>query len=153
MPSSDTETVGGVSDVSIDASSSLQEHVVDDVVVGLAVREAIRGLDALDISAIFSRIRDEVSTQVSEWRIPFCDVGCIVTGGLSAVMKRPSAEGGNSSCHSRDCCCCLDFFERATFPNNSFINNSTLSPAGGSSHLCSKLSLREHVRSFFCCVV
>ena len=58
-PSSDTETVGGVSNVSIDASSSAvvlePEVMVDDIVVGRAVREAIRGLDALDISAIFSR--------------------------------------------------------------------------------------------------
>ena len=49
LPSSDTETVGGVSDVSFDASSSSvfpeQELVVDEVIVGLAVR----GLDALDI--------------------------------------------------------------------------------------------------------
>ena len=57
-PSSDTETVGGVSNVSINASSSavaLEPDMVDDIVVGRAVREAIRGLDALDISSIFSR--------------------------------------------------------------------------------------------------
>ena len=45
--------------MSIDASSSTvvlePEVMVDDIVVGRAVREAIRGLDALDISAIFSR--------------------------------------------------------------------------------------------------
>ena len=44
---------------SIDAPSSTvvlePEVMVDDIVVGRAVREAIRGLDALDISAIFSR--------------------------------------------------------------------------------------------------
>ena len=57
-PSSDTETVGGVSNVSIDASSStvvLEPEVMVDDIVGRAVREAIRGLDVLDISAIFSR--------------------------------------------------------------------------------------------------
>ena len=45
--------------MSIDASSSAivlePEVIVDDIVVGGAVREPIRGLDALDISAIFSR--------------------------------------------------------------------------------------------------
>ena len=46
-PSSDTETVGGV--------SIEPEVVVDDIVEGRAVCEAIGGLDALDISAIFSR--------------------------------------------------------------------------------------------------
>ena len=78
-PRSDTETVGGISNVSIDASSSSvvlePEVVVHNVVVGRAVRKEIRGLDALDISAMFSPCLSEVSAIVSEWRIPFYDAG------------------------------------------------------------------------------
>ena len=74
VPSSDTETVGSVSDVSFDASSSSvvleQEPVVDEGVVGLAVREALRA----------PCIRDEIPTQVSERRIPFCDAGGTARG-------------------------------------------------------------------------
>ena len=46
--------------------------------MGRAVCEAIRGLDALDKCDFFALcFSDEVSAKVSEWRIPFCDAGCI----------------------------------------------------------------------------
>ena len=136
-PSSDTETVGGVSHVSIDASSSAvvlePEVVVDDIVVGRAVREAIRGLDALDISAIFSRRASVMKSPPKFLSGAFRSAMWValneISRGLSVTMNRFSAEGGNCSCCCRDCCC-SGLLGAATSLNSSFWKGSALSPAG-----------------------
>ena len=63
---------------------------MDDVVVGRAVCEAIRRLDALDKCDFFALcFSDEVSAKVSEWRIPFC--GALHESQGLSTMKRLSA--------------------------------------------------------------
>ena len=133
-PSSDTETVGGVSDVSICASSSTvvlePEVMVDDIVVGRAVREAIRGLD---ISAIFSRrvsvMRSPPKFLSGAFRSAMRVALHEIVTGAERHDKRLSAQGGNCSCCCRDCCC-SGLSGAATSPNSSFWNGSALSPAG-----------------------
>ena len=57
LPSSDTETVGPVSEVSLQAPSAVSEvvPVVEEFNVSPAIRDALIGLDTLDVGNIFRR--------------------------------------------------------------------------------------------------
>ena len=111
LPSSDTETVGPVSEVSLQAPSLVSEvvPVVEEFNVSPAIRDALIGLDTLDVGNIFRRrpslMRSPPKFLCGAFRSVLRVALLEIVKGAKRRDEGIQCRGWNSSCCYLACCC------------------------------------------------